>query len=70
MQYFPEKLMLKKDVDGIVEIRSGNEPVAKIDLKHSVWHLSSEDKSEKNISEPSQSFLTRAAQKIFNKKIR
>lgn len=69
MQYFPEKLMLKRDVDGIVEIRSSNELIAKIDLKHSVRHLSSEDKSEKNISEPSQSFWTRAAQKIFNKKI-
>lgn len=46
MQYFPEKLMIKKKSDDIIEIRSDSEPIAKIDLKHSVWRLSSEEKSD------------------------
>ena len=46
MQYFPEKLISKKEADDIVIIKSDSEPIARIDLKHSVWHLSSEEKTD------------------------
>ncbi len=46
MQYFPEKMILKKESDDVVAIISDNEPVARINLKHSIWRLSSEEKSD------------------------
>ena len=46
MQYFPEKMILKKESEDVVVIKSDSEPVARINLKHSVWRLSSEEKSD------------------------